>query len=109
MAYNELLAERIQALLKGTRGLEEKKMFGGVGFLVNGNMAWGVHKDDLILRLGEQDFATALKTPHVRIFDMTGKPMKGWVLVSKQGYGSAKALQAWVRISLAFARSLPPK
>jgi len=109
MAYNEVLAERMRAILKTIRGLEEKKMFGGVGFLVRGNMACGVHKDDLILRLGEQDFAAALKAPHVRIFDMTGKPMKGWVLVSKQGYESAKALQAWVRISLAFAGSLPPK
>jgi TfoX/Sxy family transcriptional regulator of competence genes len=109
MAYNEVLAERIRAILKTVRGLEEKKMFGGVGFLVRGNMACGVHKDDLILRLGEQGFAAALKAPHVRIFNMTGKPMKGWVLVSKQGYESAKALQAWVRISLAFAGSLPPK
>ena len=109
MAYNEPLAERIRAILSGTRGLEEKKMFGGVGFLVSGNMACGVHKDDLILRLGEQDFAAALKKPHVRIFDMTGKPMRGWVLVSEQGYASTKDLQAWVRISLAFARSHPPK
>ena len=109
MAYDEPLAARIRAILKSTRRLEEKKMFGGVGFLVKGNMACGVHKDDLILRLGEQDFAAAVKKPHVRIFDMTGKPMKGWVLVSEQGYRSAKDLQAWVRISLGFARSLPPK
>lgn len=109
MPYNQQLAERIRVLLKGNKRLEEKKMFGGVGFLINGNMACGVHKDALILRLGEDDFQAALKSPHARIFEMTGKPMKGWVLVSKEGYASEKALQDWVRDSTDFARSLPAK
>lgn len=109
MAYNEKLAERIRTTLKGKRGVEEKRMFGGVGFLVNGNMACGVHKDELIIRLGEREFATALKAPHARIFDMTGKPMKGWLLISEQGYRSEKSLQSWIQRSVTFAKSLAPK
>jgi hypothetical protein len=109
MAYNEALAARIRRLLEGTKGLEEKKMFGGVGFLVEGNMACGVYKDELILRLGESEGAAALRAPHVRIFDITGRPMKGWVLVAEQGYRSDKALQDRIAASMAFARSLPRK
>ena len=109
MPYNEELATRIREILKAEKGLSEKKMFGGVGFLVRGNLACGAHKDELILRLGETDFRTALKTAHARIFDMTGRPMKGWILVAKDGYKSEKVLQGWIRKSLEFARSLPPK
>jgi TfoX/Sxy family transcriptional regulator of competence genes len=109
MAYNEDLAKRMRAQLKSTRGLEEKKMFGGIGFLVNGNMACGVNKGDLIVRLGDDDFEKALKQKGVRIFDMTGKPMRGWILVSEAGYASDKALQGWIEKGLAFARSLPKK
>src|SRR5574341_452371 len=109
MAYNEELAEQMRALLKSKRGLVEKKMFGGIGFRVNGNMACGVNKQDLIVRLGDDDFEKALKQPGVRIFDMTGRPMKGWILVSPEGYASGKALQSWVDKGVAFAKSLPPK
>jgi TfoX/Sxy family transcriptional regulator of competence genes len=109
MAYNEQLAERIRAKLKGTKGLTEKKMFGGVGFMVNGNMACGVHKQDMVVRLSNEDSDLALKRAHVRVFDMTGRPMKGWVLVEPQGVASDKALQSWIDQSVEFARSLPPK
>jgi TfoX/Sxy family transcriptional regulator of competence genes len=109
MAYNEELAERIRAGLKLRRDVVEKKMFGGIGFLVNGNMACGVNKQDLILRLSEDDFEKALKQPHVRIFDMTGRPMKGWILVSSGGYKSDKALQGWIEKGIAFAQTLPRK
>ena len=109
MAYDEKLAERLRRMLKSTRGVTEKKMFGGVGFLVNGNMACGVNKQDLIVRLSDDDFDQALKSPHVRVFDMTGRPMKGWILVSSQGAATDHALGVWVEKSLAFARSLPPK
>lgn len=109
MAYNVQLTERIRSVLKGRKGLEEKKMFGGVGFLVNGNMACGVNKDDLILRLGEKEYQKALKSPHARKFDMTGRPMKGWVMVSEPGYASEKSLNTWIEVALTFARSLPPK
>jgi TfoX/Sxy family transcriptional regulator of competence genes len=109
MAYNEELAERIRAGLKLRRDVVEKKMFGGIGFLVNGNMVCGVNKQDLILRLSEDDFEKALKQPHVRIFDMTGRPMKGWILVSSGGYKSDKALQGWIEKGIAFAQTLPRK
>ena len=84
-------------------------MFGGIGFLVNGNMVCGVNKQDLVVRLSEDDFENALKQQHVRIFDMTGRPMKGWVLVSSGGYKSDKTLQSWIEKGIAFAKSLPHK
>ena len=109
MAYDENLAERIRAKLKCTRGLSEKKMFGGVGFMINGNMACGVIKQDMVVRLNGDEAEAALQRAHVKVFDMTGKPMKGWILVEPQGVASDKALQAWINQSTAFARSLPPK
>jgi TfoX/Sxy family transcriptional regulator of competence genes len=109
VAYNEELAKQIRARLEKHRTLKEKKMFGGVGSLVNGNMACGVHKQDLIVRLSERDFGAALKQANVRIFDMTGRPMKGWIMVSADGYRSEKALDGWIQKGMAFARSLPAK
>lgn len=109
MPYNEKLAARMRAKMAGQRGLEEKKMFGGVGFMLKGNMACGVHKQELIVRLMDKDFEAALKRPHVRVFDMTGRPMKGWVLVSEGGYSSDKSLQDWIDKGIALAKSLPPK
>jgi TfoX/Sxy family transcriptional regulator of competence genes len=84
-------------------------MFGGIGFLVHGNMACGVHKNDMIVRLGKDKFDAALKKPGARIFDMTGNPMQGWLLVSETGYKSDAGLAAWIRESLSFAKSLPAK
>lgn len=109
MAFNEALAQRIRAQLKSRRGIIEKKMFGGIGFLVNGNMACGVNKQDMIVRLSDSDFEAALRQRDVRIFDMTGKPMKGWILVASGGYASEKALLGWIEKSIVFAKSLPPK
>jgi len=109
MPYNAGLAQRIRAHLGRLPGLEEKTMFGGVGFLVNGNMACGVHRDSLIVRLGTTAYEAALKRPHVKVFDMTGRPMKGWITVSAPGYSASRALGRWVDQSVEFARSLPPK
>jgi TfoX/Sxy family transcriptional regulator of competence genes len=109
MSYNEDLAKRIRAHLGTLRGLEEKSMFGGIGFLVNGNMACGVHRDRLIVRLDTTAFEAALKQPHAKIFDMTGRPMKGWITISPPGYSRGKALAKWIDQSIEFARSLPPK
>ena len=109
MAYDEKLASRIRSILKGTRGLEEKKLFGGVGFLVKGNMACGVHEDSLMARIKPETTAAALKRPSVRPFDITGKPMQGWILVSAAGCKTESALAKWVKESLAFAKSLPAK
>jgi TfoX/Sxy family transcriptional regulator of competence genes len=109
MAYSEELAIRLRAALRQTRGLEEKKMFGGIGFLVNGNMACGVHGQNLIVRLGSAEYEAALQRPHVKVFDMSGRPMSGWIFVEKDGYASEAALKAWIEKSLKLARSLPPK
>src|SRR5205823_6267432 len=85
MAFSEALAERIWQTLARRKNVEEKKMFGGVGFLLNGNMLVGVWKDSLIVRLGPDEGEEAHLEPHVREFDITGRPMKGWVLVEPEG------------------------
>ena len=109
MAYNEKLAERIRLRLKGTPGLSDKKMFGGVGFMIHGNMACGVHKQDMVVRLPDDESDAALKQAHVKVFDMTGRPMKGWVLVEPPGVSTDRTLHVWIDKSQAFAKSLPPK
>ena len=109
MAYDENLGLRISEILADVRGLEEKKMFGGVGFLVNGNMACGVHKDSLIVRVGPDNYQAALGKEHAGVFDMTGRPMTGWVMVAAPGFATDKALSKWVQQGLDFALSLPPK
>ncbi len=109
MPYDTLLATRIRAALGPLPNLEEKRMFGGVGFLINGNMACGVHKNDLIVRVGPQKSDHALSQPHVRVFDMTGRTMAGWVMVAPQGCASESELKAWVDQGVIFASSLPAK
>jgi TfoX/Sxy family transcriptional regulator of competence genes len=109
MAYDEGLAQRIREVLGELPELVEKKMFGGIGFMVRGNMACGVHKDALIVRVGREGHGEALARPHTKPFDITGKPMKGWVMVTSDGYESAEALEDWVQQGLDFALSLPAK
>ena len=108
MAYDLKLAERIRSELNGVPFVE-KKMFGGVGFLLNGNMACGVNKDNLILRIDPEKQSTLLKKPHAKPFDLTGKPMKGWLLVKADGVKTDKQLSVWVKEGLEFALTLPPK
>ncbi len=109
MAYNEVLADRMRQRLRTREGIVEKSMFGGIGFLVNGNMACGVHRQDLIVRLSDAAFEEAIKRPHVRIFNMTGRPMKGWIMVSSRGYASDTALKDWIDKAVQHAKSLPAK
>ena len=109
MAYDLELAKRIRATMAGLRSLEEKKMFGGVGFLLNGNMACGVNKDDMIVRVEPQMHAELLTHAHTRPFDMTGKPMKGWLVVEPDGCKTDQQLSAWVKKAVDFALSLPKK
>jgi TfoX/Sxy family transcriptional regulator of competence genes len=109
MAYDELLGVRIQAALSDQPGLVEKKMFGGVCFMLNGNMACGVIKNDLIVRVGPENHVTALSRPHAHPFDFSGKPMAGWVTVSGAGVATEKDLKEWLRLGVDFARTLPPK
>ena len=110
MVYDEALAARIRAALAGESGVVEKKMFGGVAFLVNGNMACGVAGgDDLMVRVGPDNHEDALSRPHARPMDFTGRPMRGMVYVAPPGFESDKDLAAWVESGASFARSLPPK
>jgi TfoX/Sxy family transcriptional regulator of competence genes len=109
MAYDELLSMRIRAALGSLPSLVEKKMFGGVCFLVNGNMACGVYKDDMIVRVGVENYQDALARPYTKLFDITGKALKGWVMVEPEGCASESELIAWVNQGITFARSLPVK
>ena len=109
MAYDEVLAVRIRSELDQQPGLVEKKMFGGVGFMVQGNMACGVHKDMLIVRIGLESYDETMKYPHTRPFDMTGRAMKGWVMVEPGGFTSEAELKEWVAAGLNFALTFPPK
>ena len=109
MAYDEKLAARVRRALAGRRSVEEKKMFGGVAFMLRGNMCCGVLKENLILRVGPERAARALGSPHARPFDFTGKPMKGIIAVAPAGCRTAAALRKWVGLAADFALSLPPK
>jgi hypothetical protein len=109
MAYDEGLAERLRETLAGEPGLVEKAMFGGVGYLLDGNMAVGIIGDDLVVRVGPKAHEEALTRPAARQFDMTGRPMKGWVVVDAAGLEDDAAYEEWVRLGVAFARSLPAK
>ena len=109
MPFDQKLAERINKRLAKQPGLVEEKMFGGIAFLLNGNMSVGVYGDEMIVRLPPEDTDKALAKPYVRIFDITGKPMKGWVLVGPKGLADSAALGKWVDVGIKFAASLPKK
>jgi hypothetical protein len=109
MAYDENLARRMRAEIGSLPGLVEKKMFGGVGFMVQGNMACGIHDRDLIVRVGPERYEQALAQLHTRPFDMTGRPMSGWVMVAPPGVADAGEFAAWIRVGVEYALSLPPK
>jgi hypothetical protein len=109
MAYDEGLATRVRETIGGEPGLIEKKMFGGLAFMIDGNLALGIVGDDLMARVGPDAYQAALMRPHARQFDMTGRPMTGWVLVDAAGLEDDAAYEEWVRDGVAFARSLPAK
>jgi hypothetical protein len=109
MAYDEGLAQRVREALGDLPDLVEKKMFGGVGFMVRGNMACGVNKDRLIVRVGSERHEEALARPHTGPFDITGRPMKGWVMVAPDGYESDEVLRDWVQQGVDFSLTLPAK
>jgi TfoX/Sxy family transcriptional regulator of competence genes len=109
MAYDEGLATRVREVLGDQPGLVEKQMFGGLAFLVHGNMACGVRGEDLIVRVAAEATDAALGEPGTRPFDLTGRPMKGWLLVHADGHAEDDDLRRWVDRGLAYANSLPPK
>ncbi|WP_028059358.1 TfoX/Sxy family protein [Candidatus Solirubrobacter pratensis] len=109
MAYDEALAGRVRDRLAGESGVEEKRMFGGLAFLLGGSMSVGVRGADLMVRVGSDGADDALARPHARRSYMGEREMKGWILVAPEGLESDEALGHWVRRGLAHARSLPPK
>jgi hypothetical protein len=109
MAYDERLENRILSAIDGWHEASSKKMFGGVCHLIQGNMFAGVYKEFLILRLGEAAAVEALSKPYTKPFDITGRPMKGWVMVGPDGVLTDDDLSAWLEQARAFALSLPAK
>lgn len=109
MAVSEPLVSRVRELASNHCGIAEKKMFGCAAFLVDGSMSVGVHEDELIVRLSAADAAAALEQPGVRAFDLAGRPMKGWVLVSGPAIASAEGLAVWVARGLAWGATQPKR
>ena len=111
MAYDEILADRVSRVLGEIEvsDLVAKKMFGGVGYLLRGNMACGVHKEYLIVRVGSERYADALAQPGTKVFDITGRAMKGWVMVAPEACVEDGALKSWVAQGVDFALTLPAK
>ncbi len=109
MSCDEQLVERVRAVLGRTRGTAERRMFGGVCFTLNGNMACGVVNTDLMVRVGPHRYADALRQPHVREMDFTGRAMKGYVFISAPGIKSNSSLKYWIESGVAYVEALPPK
>lgn len=109
MAYDATLAKRVGALLRRRKNITEKAMFGGICFLVNGNMCCGVERDKLVVRVGPEPYEQLLQRRHVKPMDFTGRPLRGFVYVLPRGIQSRAALKAWVALALRCAESLPTK
>ena len=110
MAYDEGLAKRIREIMDETeQPYTEKQMFGGMSFMLGGNVACGVIGEELCVRVGADGNDAALALPHARPFNFTGKPMAGWIYVAPEGLGKQRELKAWVKRGVEFAKSLPPK
>jgi TfoX/Sxy family transcriptional regulator of competence genes len=110
VAFDDQLAERVRAVLEARVDVDERRMFGGIAFLVAGNMCCGVHGDDLIVRLDPDQAGELLQTePGTRPFDITGRPMRGWLFVAPEATAEDADLHEWVQRAEAFAATLPPK
>jgi TfoX/Sxy family transcriptional regulator of competence genes len=109
MVYSHALADRVRQALRPRRQIAERKMFGGIAFLLRGNMLVCVWQSSLIARLGPDQAAQALRRPHVREFDVTGRPMKGWVMVEPDGLESDRDLSEWIERATEFVETLPAK
>jgi TfoX/Sxy family transcriptional regulator of competence genes len=109
MAYDEKLCTRMRKVLAGRAGVSEKKMFGGVAYLLEGSMFCGIVKDDLMVRVGPDRYEEALAKPHVRPMDFTGRPMKGYVYVAAAGCRTDASLTGWIKQGAEFVATLPPK
>jgi TfoX/Sxy family transcriptional regulator of competence genes len=109
MSYDEKLAQRLRKILGLRSGMTGKKMFGGLAFLFNGHMFCGIINEDLMVRVGPQQYEAALAQPHARPMDFTGRPLNGYVYVAPAGCEGTSALEQWVQRGIAFVATLPPK
>lgn len=109
MPYDEALAAKVRETLSRRRHVSEKRMFGGLSFLIRGNMCCGIVGDELMVRVGPARYERALARRHVREMDFTGRPLTGYVYVARQGLRSTAAVQGWVEQGVTYARTLPPK
>ena len=109
MAYDPGLAARLETLLSGRPGYQQKKMFGGIGWMLNGNMCVAVYEDWLIARVGTVAEKRILSNPHTKPFDITGKPMKGWVMIGLEGIDADDDLERHVQLAESFVKTLPRK
>jgi len=109
MAYDKDLSGRIQQIVGGIPGMRDKEMFGGIAFMLNGNVACGVIGENLMVRVGPERHADALEQAHTRTFDYSGKPMKGWIYVMPEAIRAEADLEIWVERGIEFARGLPAK
>jgi TfoX/Sxy family transcriptional regulator of competence genes len=109
MAYDEGLAERIRGVLDEQASVSEKRMFGGVAFLVRGHMSVGIVQDKLMIRVGPDSYERVLRERHARKMDFTGRPMKGFVYIVPSGYESDADLQRWINLGVSYVASLPAK
>ena len=109
MSYDADLYDRISTLLKSAKDVEPKKMFGGICFMHRGNMLCGIDKSRLMVRVGPDQYDAVLKMKHAKVMDITGKPMKGFIFVSEDGYKTDKNLNEWLALGLNFTATLPLK
>lgn len=109
MTRDDEFIDSVRKCMQRRKGFEEKRMFGGTGFLLDGLMCCGIHKGRLILRLGVDAGDEALTQPHVKPFDITGKPMKGWVMINSRYLEDERVIRDWVSQAVEFVRMLPPK
>ena len=109
MAYNKLIEKRIDDLIAPWPNMEKKKMFGGVCYLTRGNMCFGIWQEYLIVRTDSATAQKQMQKDHIRPFDITGKPMKGWFMVSEEGWPTDSTMIEWLTIGLDFALTLPVK
>ncbi len=109
MAYDENTAARVRQALAAVAGVVERRMFGGLVFMVRGNMCCGVEQDQLMLRVGPAQYADALAQPYAGVMDFTGRPLRGFVIVPPAGFATTAALQEWLDRALTFVQTLPAK
>ena len=109
MSYDENLFMRISSLLRSTKGIEPKKMFGGICFMHKGNMLCGIDGRRLMVRVGPDQYDTVLEMKHAKVMDITGRPMKGFIFVDENGYKTEKALNEWLHLGLNFTSTLSSK